>query len=60
MESSRKRPRTWTRKPQGDARTKKHADVWNGYLPTELANTELAKKEERKVVLQLVVRVRVH
>jgi hypothetical protein len=23
---------------QGDARTKKHADVCNGYLPTELAS----------------------
>jgi hypothetical protein len=29
---------------QGDARTKKHADVCNGYLPTELAN-----EEERKM-----------
>jgi hypothetical protein len=28
---------------QGDARTKKHADVCNGYLPTELAT-----EEERK------------
>jgi len=28
---------------QGNARTKKHADVCNGYLPTELAN-----EEERK------------
>jgi hypothetical protein len=25
---------------QGDARTKKNADVCNGYLPTELANEE--------------------
>jgi hypothetical protein len=29
---------------QGDARTKKHADVCNGYLPTELAD-----EEERKM-----------
>lgn len=29
---------------QGDARTKKHADVCNGYLPTELAN-----EDERKM-----------
>jgi hypothetical protein len=29
---------------QGDARTKKHADVCNGYLPTELAS-----EEERKM-----------
>src|SRR5580765_4167706 len=29
---------------QGDARSKKHADVCNGYLPTELAN-----EEERKM-----------
>jgi hypothetical protein len=29
---------------QGDARTKKHADVSNGYLPTELAS-----EEERKM-----------
>ena len=28
---------------QGDARTKKHADVCNGYLPTELANEEKRK-----------------
>jgi uncharacterized protein YqeY len=32
---------------QGDARTKKHADVCNGYLPTELAS-----EEERKWVVQ--------
>jgi hypothetical protein len=25
---------------QGDARTKKHAEVCNGYLPTELASEE--------------------
>jgi hypothetical protein len=31
-------------KTQGDARTKKHADVCNGYLPTELAS-----EEERKM-----------
>jgi hypothetical protein len=29
---------------QGDARTKKHADVCNGYLPTELAS-----EQERKM-----------
>ena len=29
---------------QGDVRTKKHADVCNGYLPTELAS-----EEERKM-----------
>ena len=28
---------------QGDARTKKHADVCNGYLPTELASGEERK-----------------
>jgi hypothetical protein len=28
---------------QGDARTKKHADVCNGYLPTELASEEKRK-----------------
>jgi hypothetical protein len=40
---------------QGDARTKQHADVCSGYLPTELAN-----EEERKMgcaeCLRLVVR----
>jgi hypothetical protein len=29
---------------QGDARTKKHADVCNGYLPTELADEEARKR----------------
>jgi hypothetical protein len=29
---------------QGDARTKKHTDVCNGYLPTEMAS-----EEERKM-----------
>ena len=38
IESMRLDPRT-----QGDARTRKHADVCNGYLPTELAS-----EEERK------------
>jgi hypothetical protein len=28
---------------QGDARIKKHADVCNGYLPTELASEEECK-----------------
>jgi hypothetical protein len=36
---------------QGDARTKKHADVCNGYLPTELAN-----EEKRKTVKEETVR----
>ena len=48
-DSSRKRPMSLDPQTQGDTRTKKHADVCNGYLPTEVAN-----EEERKVVLQLV------
>ena len=29
---------------QGDARTKKHAEVCNGYLPTDLASEEERKR----------------
>jgi hypothetical protein len=39
----RKRPIGLDPQTQGDARTKKHADVCNGYLPTELANDEERK-----------------
>ena len=43
VESS-KEPMGLDPQTQGDARTKKHADVCNGYLPTELAS-----EEERKM-----------